>query len=73
MIGSVTPLIVGHPLSEEISIFNFRVTSRSKWTVGFISIFTPTSMYWNWVDHAMLHERQPPTPFENEPVAIGMR
>ena len=33
------------PLSEEISIFSFRLTSRLKWMVGFMSMLTPTSMY----------------------------
>ena len=49
MIGSVTPLMVVDPLCEVTSILIFRVTSWSKWTVGVISMLTPTSRYWNWV------------------------
>ena len=47
--GSVTPLMVTEPLCEVTSILIFSVTSWSKWTVGVISIFTPTSWYWNCV------------------------
>ena len=48
-IGSVTPLMVTDPLCEVTSILIFNVTSWSKWTVGVISILTPTSWYWNCV------------------------
>ncbi len=48
-IGSVTPLMVTEPLCDVTSILIFSVTSWSKWTVGVISIFTPTSWYWNCV------------------------
>ena len=41
--------MVTEPLCAVTSILIFSVTSWSKWTVGVISIFTPTSWYWNCV------------------------
>ena len=49
MIGSVTPLMVTEPVCDRTSTFSFSEISRSKWTVGVISIFTPTSRYENCV------------------------
>src|SRR5271163_2380956 len=41
--------------------------------VGFMSMLTPTSMYWNWVWTApMPPSAELPTPLEKEPVAIGI-
>src|SRR6266702_5439848 len=60
------------PVTLEISIDIFNVTSRAACTLGVMSMFTPTSKYWNCVLTRGLIPT-PPMPGWNEPVATGTR
>src|SRR5439155_24572319 len=60
------------PVTLEISIDIFNVTSRAACTLGVMSMFTPTSKYWNCVLTRGLMPT-PPIPGWNEPVATGTR
>src|SRR5438876_11254172 len=60
------------PVTLEISIDIFNVTSRAACTLGVMSMFTPTSKYWNCVLTRGLMPT-PPMPGWNEPVATGTR
>src|SRR5713101_3804194 len=72
MMGCEMPPMLLFPVTAETSIIILSVTSPPAWTCGVMSMFTPTSRYWNCVFTRGLIPT-PPMPGWNEPVATGTR
>src|SRR5215510_9393273 len=66
------PPILTDPVCDEMSIASFNEISRLPCTRGVMSIFTPTSRYWNCVFTSGLMPT-PPIPGWKDPVATGIR
>ena len=63
------------PVTDDTSSDSFNPISRLLNTRGVMSMFTPTSMYWNCVFTRPFAPARPapPKPLPNDPVAIGTR